>query len=61
MRQIADTLVWLGVISLVAAVIYFTPRLASYVGAATASTENGSRVTWQQVASETEEIADQLR
>jgi hypothetical protein len=32
MRQIGDTLVWLAMIGLVAAVVYFTPRLASYVG-----------------------------
>jgi hypothetical protein len=34
MRQVGDTLVWLGMIVVVAAVIYFTPRLASYVAAA---------------------------
>lgn len=34
MRQVGDTMVWLGMIVLVAAVIYFTPRLASYVAAA---------------------------
>jgi hypothetical protein len=31
MRQIGDTLVWLAMITVVAAVVYFTPRLASYV------------------------------
>ncbi len=36
MRQVGDTLVWLGLISVVAAVVYFTPRLASYVAAASA-------------------------
>ena len=38
MRQVGDTLVWLAMIGLVAAVVYFTPRLASYVGSAEAST-----------------------
>jgi hypothetical protein len=32
MRQVGDTLVWLAMIGVVAAVVYFTPRLASYVG-----------------------------
>ena len=32
MRQVGDTLVWLAMIGLVAAVVYFIPRLASYVG-----------------------------
>lgn len=31
MRQFGDTLVWLGLILVVVAVVYFTPRLASYV------------------------------
>jgi hypothetical protein len=31
MRQLSDTLVWLAVILVVAAVIYFTPRFANYV------------------------------
>jgi hypothetical protein len=34
MRQVGDTLVWLAMIGLVAAVVYFTPRLANYVGSA---------------------------
>jgi len=33
MRQVGDTLVWLAMIGVVAAVIYFTPRVARYVGA----------------------------
>ena len=31
MRQVGDTLVWLALIVVVAAVVYFTPRVASYV------------------------------
>jgi hypothetical protein len=30
MRQVGDTLVWLGLIAVVAAVVYFTPQFASY-------------------------------
>jgi hypothetical protein len=31
MRQVGDTLVWLAMITVVVAVVYFTPRLAGYV------------------------------
>jgi len=31
MRQVADMLVWLALIVVVAAVVYFTPRVANYV------------------------------
>jgi len=31
MRQVVDTLVWLAMILVIAAVVYFTPRLANYV------------------------------
>jgi len=30
MRQIGDMLVWLGLILMIAAVVYFTPRFANY-------------------------------
>lgn len=30
MRQVGDTLVWLGLIAVVVAVVYFTPRLSIY-------------------------------
>jgi len=33
MRQVGDSLVWLAMIGVVAAVIYITPRVARYVGA----------------------------
>lgn len=36
MRQVGDTLIWLALILVVAGVVYFTPRLATYVTAATA-------------------------
>ena len=38
MRQVGDTLVWLALIAVVAAVLYFTPLVASYVS----SRENDS-------------------
>ncbi len=31
MRQLGDTLVWLGLIVVVAGVVYFTPRLARFM------------------------------
>lgn len=31
MRQVGDTLVWLAVIAMLAAVLYVTPMVASYV------------------------------
>ncbi len=31
MRQFTDTLVWLALVAVVVAVLYFTPRVASYV------------------------------
>jgi len=31
MRQVVDTLVWLAMVMVIAAVVYFTPRLANYV------------------------------
>ncbi len=46
MRQFGDTLVWLGLILVVAAVVYFTPRLASYVSRI--DRQDGSdRVVWR--------------
>ena len=33
MRQLTDTLVWLGVLLVLAAVVYFTPRFADLVSA----------------------------
>lgn len=33
MRQLGDMLVWLAMILIVAAVVYYTPRLADYVSA----------------------------
>jgi hypothetical protein len=33
MRQVGDTLVWMALLVVVAAVLYFTPRVASFVSA----------------------------
>jgi hypothetical protein len=41
MRQFGDTLAWFGMIMVVAAVLYFTPRLKHYVAASMAS-EHGA-------------------
>jgi len=46
MRQVGDTLVWLGVILVVAAVVYFTPRVASYVAAAESGLDRGN-LAWR--------------
>ena len=46
MRQVGDTLVWLGLIVLVAAVLYFTPRVASYVSTREAPPAGKGRVAW---------------
>ncbi len=48
MRQFGDTLVWLGLILVVAAVVYFTPRLATYVARREHLSDEGSgRVVWR--------------
>ena len=57
MRQLGDTLVWLAVILMVAAVIYFTPRFADYVSAA--SLKAGSeKVSWHAPATDLSETVD---
>jgi len=48
MRQVGDTLVWLAMIGVVVAVIYFTPRLASYIGSV--GTEHaGDKITSSEI------------
>jgi hypothetical protein len=49
MRQVGDTLVWLAMIGLVAAVVYFTPRLASYVGSA-GNEHPGDKITSSEIS-----------
>jgi hypothetical protein len=41
MRQLGDTLVWMAMIMVVGAVVYFTPRLANYVAAMGADDSGG--------------------
>jgi hypothetical protein len=49
MRQVRDTLVWLAMILVVAAVVYVTPRVANYVRAS--ESEHGQAcVTCREVA-----------
>jgi hypothetical protein len=49
MRQVGDTLVWLAMITVVGAVVYFTPRLANFV--AVFAGEHGSGcVTCREIA-----------
>jgi hypothetical protein len=56
MRQVVDTIVWLGMIVVVAAVIYFTPRLANYVAASTetATASADGRPAYQGLAAHSE-------
>jgi hypothetical protein len=46
MRQVCDMLVWLGVILVVAAVVYFVPQFASYVSAGDSPLGQG-QVAWR--------------
>jgi hypothetical protein len=57
MRQVGDTLVWLGLILMIAAVVYFTPRLADFVAAVHSPKERGS-VAWRAAVSQADEIPD---
>jgi hypothetical protein len=49
MRQVGDTLVWLAMIGVVAAVIYFMPRVARYVNAADATEHGRSCVNCREI------------
>ena len=59
MRQVGDTLVWLGLILVLAAVVYFTPRLADYVATVQSRQERGS-VAWRAVADQPDENPDAI-
>jgi peptidoglycan/LPS O-acetylase OafA/YrhL len=61
MRQVADTLAWLGMIVVVAAVIYFTPRLANYVNASTATAHGAACARCRELACQQQEAADASR
>jgi len=49
MRQVADTLVWLALIAVVAAVLYFTPQFANYFSSREGDVFTGRRggVAWR--------------
>jgi hypothetical protein len=49
MRRIGDMLVWLGLILIVAGVVYFTPRFADYVASERAKHERESK-DWRVIA-----------
>jgi hypothetical protein len=51
MRQVGDTLVWLGLIAVVVAVLYFTPVFASYFSSREREALRAGRggVAWQAV------------
>jgi hypothetical protein len=57
MRHMGDALVWLGVILVVAAVIYFTPRFAHYVSASEPEMGRG-KVVWNTMVPQADESAD---
>jgi len=63
MRQIADTLVWLALIVVVVAVLYFAPRLASYVSSRDSDAFAGrpGGVAWRISAHPVEASAEGLR
>ena len=48
MRQIGDMLVWLAMILVVAAVVYYTPQIANFVSATDTRPMHG-RVVWHPV------------
>jgi len=49
MRQVGDTLVWLALVAVVAAVVYFTPQFASYFSSRESDPHNDRRagVAWR--------------
>jgi hypothetical protein len=49
MRHVGDTLVWLGLMLMVAAVIYFTPQVADYVSSMAAD-RGHEAVTYRELA-----------
>jgi hypothetical protein len=57
MRQVGDTLVWLGMITVVGAVVYFTPRVASYVALFGSSEHGRGCVTCRDIAFHPEDSA----
>jgi hypothetical protein len=54
MRQVSDTLVWLGVVLVLAAVVYFVPQFANFVAAVEAQQDRG-KVAWHVTASQSDD------
>lgn len=62
MRQVGDTLVWLALIAMVAAVLYITPRVANYVSSREeGSIANRPGVAWQVESEPTTDLHHQVR
>jgi hypothetical protein len=63
MRQFGDTLVWLSLIAVVAAVLYFTPRFASYFSSRERESLQAGRggVAWRAVEEPEEATGDSDR
>ena len=59
MRQVGDTLVWLGLIVVLAAVVYFTPRFANYFTRERDALQDGrGQVTYRTAAEPAEASAE---
>lgn len=63
MRQVGDTLVWLALVAMVAAVVYLTPRVASYVSSSEKDALRDGRrgVAWRVVSDPAEEPVEDVR
>ncbi len=63
MRQVGDTLVWLALIAMVAAVLYITPRVAHYVSSREEETSSFDRpgVAWHVEAEPSNRFHQEVR
>jgi hypothetical protein len=63
MRQVGDTLVWLALVVTVAAVVYFTPRVANYVSSSEKDALRDGRrgVAWRVAPDWAEESVEEVR
>lgn len=63
MRQVGDTLVWLALIAVVAAVLYITPRVASYVSSREKDALRDGRrgVAWRTIPDSADEPVEDVR
>ena len=59
MRQVGDTLVWLMVVAVVAAVLYLAPRVAHYVSSSEREIHHeGGSVAWRVVSEPVDNYVD---